>query len=231
MKRINLVLSILLTSSVLFGQVEIHDDHQPGVILNGTLLNSGIPNPHLQIVNKSGSSKDYSWKRTVLNTDVSPLTDQICDRDVCFNITTTTWNSVNYSITVLNNDSTKFQPKLAIPDGSEASALIRYYVIESGNIDVIIDSVDIQYNTFLSLENTSVDFSVYPNPVNDILNISISENNTSIVLFDIVGKTVSEMELINGNNKLNIENLNPGVYFYSIKRNGNVIETKKLIVR
>jgi len=39
------------------------------------------------------------------------------------------------------------------------------------------------------------------------------------------------MELINGKNTLNIENLNPGVYFYSIKRNGNVIETKKLIVR
>jgi hypothetical protein len=221
----------MLTSTVIFGQVEIHNDYQPGIILNGTILNSGIPNPHLQIVNKSGSSKNYSWKRTVLNTDVTNLYDQVCDNAVCFNINTVTWNSVNYSITILNNDSTKFQPKLAIPDESEASALIRYYVVESGNVDVIIDSVDIQYNTFLNIENTSIDFNVYPNPANNILNISISENNTFISLFDIVGKKVSEMELLNGNNTLNIENLNPGIYFYSIKRNGNIIETKKLVVQ
>ena len=122
-----------------------------------------------------------------------------------------------------------FLPKFNVSNGG--SALIRYYVLDGGNGNAIIDSVDVQFNSYLSIEDSKIDFSVYPNPAQDVLNISISENNTSISIFDIVGKNVSEMELINGNNTLNIESLKAGVYFYSIKRNGGIIETKKLIVR
>ena len=78
---------------------------------------------------------------------------------------------------------------------------------------------------------TALEYSVYPNPAADVLNISVSENNTSISIYDIVGKNISEMKLVNGNNTLNIENLNAGVYFYSIKRNGIIIETKKLVIQ
>jgi len=243
MKKTISLLSVLLISSILFGQIEIQDDYQPGVILNGTTLYTGVPSAHLQIINKSGVTSAYNWKRTVLNTSINQalFSDQICDNNGCFNCTYfgtppppsfPTWASGGSDmITVLNNDSTKFQPKLSVPNGGTGDALIRYYVLDALNGDYPIDSIDIQYNTYLNIENTTNNYSVYPNPANSVLNISISENNTSITIFDIVGKNVAEMELVNGNNTLNIENLKPGVYFYSIKRNGEIMETEKLIVR
>ena len=106
----------------------------------------------------------------------------------------------------------------------------RYIIINSDD-DSKVDSVDVIYDNVLGLDDNKVDFSVYPNPANNILNISISENNTSISIFDIVGKNVVTMKLENGKNILNIESLNSGVYFYSIKKNGQLIETKKLIVK
>jgi len=115
-------------------------------------------------------------------------------------------------------------------NNTDAHVLNRYYVIDNDNNE-IIDSVDVQINAFLEVKNETINFNVYPNPVNDVLNISISENNTSISIYDVIGKTVSEMELINGNNILNIEILNAGVYFYSIKRNGVSIETKQLVIK
>jgi len=131
---------------------------------------------------------------------------------------------------LINGDSLIFNPRIYTPTGG-GEFHFRYYILDSDNGDVMIDSVDVKFISFLSIENPTIDFSVYPNPANDVLNITISENNTSIVLFDVVGKNVSEMELINGNNTLNIENLDAGVYFYSIKRNGVSIETKQLIVK
>jgi hypothetical protein len=232
MKKIYSLLSILLTSSVMFGQVEIHDDYTPGTNVNGTVVNvdgnDALISAHLHIINKSGSSKNYRWSRTIINTNIATLSSQICDDDGCYVCSGTTWVGLS-TMTVANDDSTSFLPKINTQGGG--SALIRYYVLDGGNGDAVIDSVDVQFNSFLSVEASKIDFNVYPNPATSTLNISISENNTSISIFDIVGKNVSEMELLNGNNTLNIENLNPGVYFYSIKRNGNIIETKKLVVQ
>ena len=116
-------------------------------------------------------------------------------------------------------------------EGNEGSAQYRYYVVEDG---VRLDSVDVIFNYFLGIENeTPANFSVYPNPVNDVLNVNASniDNNSNITVYDITGKTVATSVLVNGKNQLNLKNLNAGVYFYTIRNNKAVIETKKLIVQ
>jgi hypothetical protein len=148
-----------------------------------------------------------------------------------------TWNRpVNPILTVYAGDSSIFDA-VVFPNEIDGCAIYTY-IIKSGDNATFADSVQVTYtitgiNCFLGTNEieTSLNYSVYPNPVNDLLHISIAENNTSISIFDILGKNVSDMQLVNGNNTLNIENLNPGVYFYSIKRNGVVIETQKLVVR
>lgn len=119
-----------------------------------------------------------------------------------------------------------------IPNGIAGTTKYRYYILDN-DTQIRRDSVDVIFNTttLSTKEEQKIDFLVYPNPVNTILNISISENNISISIFDITGKNVSEIELNNGINTLNIENLNAGIYFYSIKQNGNIIETKKLVIQ
>lgn len=78
--------------------------------------------------------------------------------------------------------------------------------------------------------NTVLDFKIYPNPASDI--ITIESNNTeltSIAVYDILGKEVlSQKEL--KNNRIDVSNLNNGVYFLKINANRNSI-TKKIIIQ
>ncbi|MFD1551636.1 hypothetical protein DNU06_02970 [Putridiphycobacter roseus] len=118
-----------------------------------------------------------------------------------------------------------------VTEGNQGSAKYRYYVVEDG---VHLDSVDVIFNYFLGLEKEDpASFSVYPNPVNDQLNINADNlgNNSSITVYDITGKTVATATLQNGKNVLNLKDLNAGVYFYAISNDLAVIETKKLIVQ
>lgn len=58
-----------------------------------------------------------------------------------------------------------------------------------------------------------VEFSIYPNPSDNYININSDENITDIKIFDITGKLVKQ---INNNNRINISNFNTGVYLLSV---------------
>jgi len=69
---------------------------------------------------------------------------------------------------------------------------------------------------------------IYPNPVNTIVNITVQRKSYYRV-YDVLGKEViSKKELSIGNNAINVNKLNSGLYFIKIKTNGNEI-TRKII--
>lgn len=74
-------------------------------------------------------------------------------------------------------------------------------------------------------------FSVYPNPSNDILNIDNTANALmqDISITDMNGRTVKTIKL-NGESsaKVNVSNLNTGIYMMSIKSDKGTV-TKKII--
>jgi hypothetical protein len=231
MKTIFLLLLTLLTHSILFGQVNITND-EDGTVVNGDTVyvtdSQSHINVYLHVKNTSSTTTNYSLKKTILYFTGQLPSDALKTSEICYPTTGTVWTA--YSTEQLSSgDSMIFNPKIIPLNGGEFH--YRYYILDADNGDIAIDSVDVKLISLLSIGNSAIDFSVYPNPVNDVLNITISENNTSIALFDIVGKNVTEMELMNGNNTLNIENLKPGIYFYSIKKGRDIIETEKIIVR
>jgi len=250
MKRINLLLSILLTSSALFSQVEIHDITNQYTTVNGLVVDAELTslNPvtrfrkRFHMLNTSDTLLNLAWSRKIINSNIlnnNSVYEQVkaeSDDDAgCYplqhTIAGTVWSTTSFgSFTLESQDYVDFRMHIGMDYNTDAHVLNRYYIINHDNNE-IIDSVDVQINAFLEVKNETINFNVYPNPANELLTISISENNTSISIFDILGKTVSKMELINGNNTLNIENLDPGVYFYSIKRNGVSIETKQLVIK
>jgi polyhydroxybutyrate depolymerase len=71
---------------------------------------------------------------------------------------------------------------------------------------------------------------VYPNPTNSILHFDFNtgyQNPTSIEIVDLLGKVVfSEPTIVD---YISIENLNPGLYFISIKTNDSIEATVKFI--
>ncbi len=93
-------------------------------------------------------------------------------------------------------------------------------------------------NSFSALEaSQSEDFSISPNPVQDILHIQITKNNQDppkITLYDLRGEYQVELNTINlkhGANQVSydISSLSKGLYLLKIERNGQYY-TKKIII-
>ena len=86
-------------------------------------------------------------------------------------------------------------------------------------------------NTELSSNNN---FMVFPNPANDILNLSLTstqEDNYSFSILNQLGETISNGQLDFNSKRthaLNIENLSNGVYFIQVK-NAKSAQTIKFI--
>ncbi|MCF8226032.1 MAG: T9SS type A sorting domain-containing protein [Bacteroidales bacterium] len=77
---------------------------------------------------------------------------------------------------------------------------------------------------FIGSENVSVakmektGIKVYPNPVDDIINVSLGENAQTgmLTLYDISGRNILHRELTNSMNTIDISSLKSGVYFVNI---------------
>lgn len=69
---------------------------------------------------------------------------------------------------------------------------------------------------------------IYPNPAQDILNITNAEN-TSIQIYDVLGKLILSKDNISINEELNVSNFRTGTYFIKISNDQNVT-TKKFVV-
>ena len=67
------------------------------------------------------------------------------------------------------------------------------------------------------VDNISVSAKLYPNPASSVLNIQSEVNIASITVANVIGQKVLSINNVNADNyKLNVEDLNNGVYLISI---------------
>ena len=91
---------------------------------------------------------------------------------------------------------------------------------------------DFLYN--LICQSTSVDnnesplFSVYPNPCQNYINIENLNRINNVVVIDLLGNIVSEIQLKSGANQINTSALSEGVYFIYSK---DEISAKQLFIK
>ena len=80
-------------------------------------------------------------------------------------------------------------------------------------------------------QQVSEDYLMYPNPAKSfvIINTNLSTDASRLTISDVLGKQLKSAQLRFGINKIEIANLNKGLYFISIIKNGEKI-TKKLVV-
>jgi hypothetical protein len=84
-------------------------------------------------------------------------------------------------------------------------------------------------------EKTDVEITVYPNPANDLVNISynLKENQVGkIQMYDIAGALVLEQSLNSKNNLsiINTNKLNSGIYLYHIFVDNIRVQSNKLVI-
>jgi hypothetical protein len=73
---------------------------------------------------------------------------------------------------------------------------------------------------------------VYPNPSTNYFNISVANEDAVIAeIFDVTGKKITSATMNDSKVRINTENLNEGLYIYSVKdKNNKVIATGKINV-
>lgn len=102
------------------------------------------------------------------------------------------------------------------------------------NAPVITNRFESRFVEPLSIKDfDTTDFSVYPNPANDKVTISLHEgtlDSLDVTLIDIQGKEMRVPQVTyDGLVELNISSLNAGLYFVQL-RSGNNTSVKKLII-
>lgn len=86
------------------------------------------------------------------------------------------------------------------------------------------------------VEETPVLGDISPNPVTGLGSFTYSFNqnpqNSRIVIYNLVGKSVKEVALENKNGIvfINAQDFQAGVYFYTLEVAGKVVSTKKLVI-
>lgn len=98
-----------------------------------------------------------------------------------------------------------------------------YTLIASGTVGISLNAKNYEFDKSIF---------VYPNPTSSILNFNITENIEllSISISDISGKNVMQMPYSDSiQNKINLENLQAGVYFVKFTTKDNVSIVKKIV--
>ena len=125
------------------------------------------------------------------------------------------------------------------PNNASSDGMVVADVNNDGKLDIVVCntyagmSVLINTTADITTDVSKVaapdyfDINVYPNPFTNQLNVDVGENNSTIILFDIMGKVVFRGTGI-GLIPINIDNLDNGIYFIQVM-SGEKTYTKKIV--
>lgn len=78
-------------------------------------------------------------------------------------------------------------------------------------------------------EQSSQDITIYPNPTNNILNITSSETISEIEIVNLMGQVVRKIDVISDNAVCDVKDLTSGVYVVRIHTEGTVVSQRKFV--
>ncbi|MCB9198618.1 MAG: T9SS type A sorting domain-containing protein [Flavobacteriales bacterium] len=254
MKKIYVLsMFFLAVSSIFSQQIKIIEPSNPTVDVNGeTLTVSGTPSTldmeiALYIVNTSGSSLTMICTRT----EVDGLAGT--QNSTCWQICPATLNTGAKPVYTVNLSGTNLEETAAdgdtitsfaghyVPQGQDGCSLFKYEWIDATTATVYgYVYVRFEHQTSgvctASTNQIELDFEVYPNPANNIMNIQLDEafsKDLDVKVVDVLGQVVINSKLTAGSSYKSIgtEKLVNGVYFVTFASNENTILTKKIVVR
>ncbi|MCB9187824.1 MAG: T9SS type A sorting domain-containing protein [Flavobacteriales bacterium] len=197
-------------------------------------------------VGATDGSLDLYWNAYV---GIDGITDYQVTRTLVVNGTTTEYENVIGTVSVSNptpsgtnryyyhdntvpfldgNTSVFYTIKCAVPSPCEPTKAQDYGSTRS-NKATISNAGGLPVDPSSEVEEIENEFSLYPNPVADVLNIiSMTEEQYEVVIKDINGRTVSASNEF-GNASLNVGGMSSGIYLIEIHRNEQVVEKIKFI--
>ncbi len=102
--------------------------------------------------------------------------------------------------------------------------------LEDLNYTIFAENSDIENNWTIIIEEVSeikeskVDIKIYPNPADNFIFIDDNKISDRIEIFDSKGNLITSQKIMD--NKLDISNLERGIYFFKIKKDGKIFVEK-----
>jgi PKD repeat protein len=123
-----------------------------------------------------------------------------------------------YGYTVKAGETHDLEPEY-YPHNNSGLGVVKYKVWTKEDEDVYTD-VTINYDMLpTSIEtDESKTFSIYPNPVNNVLNINTTGVG-NVKIYNSIGQLMISQDLTGGNTQINTSEFNNGMYYYEITIN------------
>jgi hypothetical protein len=176
--------------------------------------------------NGAGCSNFATFTITVNpNPTVSALTSNtiICiggssDLSASTTATSYAWNTgaTTMSISVSPTVTTTYTVNVTSSASCSSSAVVTVNVSTCTGIDELVAN----------------NVTIYPNPTNGVLNITLTSElskNSTLEIYDAIGKLIVTEALSGELNTLNISNLSNGIYSFRVLNNNNMVKYGKLV--
>ncbi|NOX47911.1 MAG: T9SS type A sorting domain-containing protein [Chlorobi bacterium] len=206
---------------------------------NGTLIISGDPDDESLISNvyaTNGSSKDIDVKVRRIETHMPEGTSSYFCWEQCYPPTT---NVSPTAMTIAVGETNINFSGDYLPSGIAAEATISYVFFDENdlsdfstiNVTYVASTVGIEENlngVFLS--------NAYPNPASTVVSLDYDlkdENGAKLVIYNLLGSVVRDVQINDaiGKLKVNVSDLDDGIYFYSLLVKNETVKTQKLVVK
>lgn len=249
MKKLYTLLFSIAIAGISFGQnAEIYTFESEtigstdisGTQVDFTFSSDGLYKKHFYIKNVSGATYDLKVERIILS-EPAGWDDYLCwgrpttesdpfFQNACYGasqMNTVIWTSPNV-VTVPADSGVEIIGDYVV--NGPGTACYKYTIMRGGEA---WDSLNVCINRSVSVnENEELSFAVYPNPANNIINISTKgTDGTSVIrITDVLGKVVLQ-ETISENKQLDVSEFKNGVYLINVIENGVSTKSKRIVVR
>ena len=246
---LSFVVILLSWVSVAQSNIQIHIDGQTNNIAGLTHIeitdNYASLDIPFDVVNNTGAPVQWRITRKQL---VVPAgwTDALCwghSTDpfggTCYSsgqMNSNPWTSPGTSAVLFTlNDGEYGKMKVSVDpeDNTFGQAHYRYY-ITSTNGATYLDSVDLQFDYISATKpvvKQDINITIAPNPSTEYVQINFSgADQLQLKMVDALGNVITR-EVLNANRKINVSDLNSGVYFLVFDIPGSKSITRKLVVR
>jgi len=191
---------------------------------------------NIYITNIGNAAIDIKAKKTEINT-VSGSNNSFCDWTSCYD---PTYYESPTALTLNPSDTNKSFTGDYKSKGNPGKSTIMYTFFnthdDNDSAAVIVNFIAGSSVGIESNKPKIILSNAYPNPVKDAfyLDYNFSEANTARVeVINVIGSVVKVQNIqdLNGKTRIDISNLNNGVYFYRLIVDGKKYVSKKLIVQ
>jgi hypothetical protein len=238
MKKITLLtLLVLGTLSSLQAQLSLEMEKVDSVVIGNAWVDGDLAG-YAVVKNTSPLPVEVALRR--IDGNYTELTDS---NAICWGLCFTTDISQNppaFNRTIQPGETdTAFLHVYPDLDGYTRTGDITYVLFDYYNpTDSVAFDITFQVNgiPLSQIELKEATVSVYPNPAQDFLRIQYDVNSSENAVFELINLVGAKVYAGNLDKsqteiELDLKDFNPGVYFYTLKVDGQSITSKKLVIK